>query len=576
MDTVTEIKTRLPIEELVGQYCQLHKKGRGYVCVCPFHNDKHPSMQVSPDKGIAYCFACQTGGDIFSFYQAIERVDFRQAIKDLAEKTGVQLPDEPKYHETKDEKERLRQCLETALEFYRDQLKQDEAARKYLLDRGVAEAEWDTFELGVAPDSFSATYDHLLKTGCSRSDVISCGLASEQQLQSGKAYDRFRHRLMFPIRDAQGKVVGFSGRTLGNDDAKYINSPETPLYHKSNVLYGWHLAKDAVRKEKALVLVEGYFDVLACHRVGITNVAAVSGTALTEAHVAIIQRSCERVVLCLDQDRAGRMAAERAFTLLAPAGLQVQAVALGDKDPADVAQHNPEALKNALTAPAKPFVSLVIDHLLATLDLQSLVGKTQALETLLPLLRAIPSAVEREHFAREAAGALGTTETAIQQDIAREKTAVRVAAPPKEVPQSANPFTREQIALGLFVLYPSVAFHMTDLIATEDEFSVLLRTALAVPRAKRQDPVVLEQPWLEKLQVLLLWCEQNGLDEWSDSLAAREVKKLCHQSNQEVILRKQKHITQALLLAQREGRKGEEEKLRTEYQQVLKLMQLLR
>ena len=202
MDTVAEIKMRLPIEQLVAQYAQLTKKGRNFVCLCPFHNDSKPSLLVSPDKGIAYCFACRSGGDIFSFYQKIENVDFPQAIRELAEKTGVRVEERvgaaaPK----KDEKERARECVNAALRFYRDQLKVTPAALEYLKKRAVSAEQIEQFQIGAAPDSFSATYEHLLKDGFSRKEILAAGLGIQRELQEERIYDRFRNRLMFPIFD---------------------------------------------------------------------------------------------------------------------------------------------------------------------------------------------------------------------------------------------------------------------------------------------------------------------------------------------------------------------------------------
>ncbi|MDB4979227.1 MAG: primase, partial [Candidatus Peribacteria bacterium] len=307
MDSVLEIKTRLPIEVLVARYCQLSKKGRDLVALCPFHNDTKPSFLVSPDKGIAYCFACNTGGDIFSVYQKIENVDFPQAVKDLADIAGVILPDKPEHAAgpKKDEKERVRDCLESAMQFFMEQLKVTPSALEYLQKRGVPPEQIEEFRLGLAPDSFTATYDHLLKAGFSKTEITAAGLAVQKELE-GKFYDRFRDRLMFPIHDPQGGIIGFGGRTLGNDDAKYVNSTDSILYHKSNVLYGFHMAKEAMREKGSVIVVEGYFDVLACHRVGIQNVVAASGTAFTEQHAKLIKRYADTVALCLDTDPAGQ------------------------------------------------------------------------------------------------------------------------------------------------------------------------------------------------------------------------------------------------------------------------------
>lgn len=341
MDSVAEIKMRLPIEQLVAQYCQLTKKGRNFVCLCPFHNDSHPSLLVSPDKGIAYCFACRSGGDIFSFYQKIEGCDFPQAIRELAEKTWVKIQERPFMGAVKkDEKDRARECVHAALRLYRDHLKQSPAAQEYLRNRGVTQEQIEQFAIGVAPNSFSATYEELLKQGFSRKEILAAGLGIQKEIREERIYDRFRNRLMFPISDAQGNLVGFGGRTLGDDgssglttgSAKYINSSDGILFHKSGILYGMHHAKDAVREKGRALLVEGYFDVLACHRVGVTHTVATCGTALTAEHVKLLKRYTETVTLCLDSDQAGQDAMERAFLLLSKEGVHVETVILPGKE----------------------------------------------------------------------------------------------------------------------------------------------------------------------------------------------------------------------------------------------------
>ncbi len=580
MDEVSEIKARLPIEQLVGQYCQLQKKGRSFVCLCPFHNDKKPSLLVSPDKGIAYCFACSSGGDIFSFYQKIERVDFPQALKDLAERTGVQLPDRPKEEiHTRDEKERARLCLEKAVTFYAKQLQSSKPILDYLQKRGVTDEEIQTFSIGFAPDSFSATYDYLLKKGFSRSDIVSAGLAIQKDLKEERAYDRFRNRLMFPIHDAQGRIVGFGGRTMGNDDAKYINSPDDVLFHKSQVLFNAHRAKEAMRTTESAMVVEGYFDVLAARRVGIEQVVATCGTALTPDHARLLKRAVNRVLLCLDSDRAGRDAAERAFLLLAPEGLEVHGVVLPDKDPADMAQTQPELLKQMLNDGGIPYIDLVLEELKA-MDLSNSAGKRKALERLRPLLQALSTSVERAHYVRSSASALQVTETQLEDDL-------RSALPPRPVAQQPapglkpHPFSPCEITLGIFLLYPQLNSLLSELIAPEEEFAVALYTALKnLPVTAAGDDVLskldLSQPHRERASILQLFCEEHGFGTWSELMAPREIRSNIITANREFLHKKQLDITQKLLTAQRSGKKADEELLRTQYQQLLKLSAMAR
>ena len=582
MDPVSEIKARLPIDELVSRYCMLKRKGKSFVALCPFHNDTHPSLLISPDKGIAYCFACQTGGDIFSFYQAIEGVDFRQALRDLAERTGVPLRGADREVVKQDEKERARACLEAALRFYQEQLRASSFAQEYVKKRGVPAELIEKFELGYAPDSFSATYEHLLKAGFSRSEILRAGLGVQKDLQDERIYDRFRHRLMFPIADHQGALVGFGGRTLGDDEAKYVNSAEGILYHKSRMLFGLHHAREAMReRKKPVILVEGYFDVLACHKVGITNVVAVSGTALTEQHASVLKRYAEVAILCLDQDRAGQEAAERAFQLLSRAGLSIQAITLTHKDPDEAVTADPESLKNLIEEGGKPYLDVVLNELNA-LDLSAPLVRRQALKRLLLLLSSLTLAVERQDYVSRAAVLLRTTDLALEEDL-RSLERIPTALPPVtagaqgETPARHDAFSQVEVTLGLFLLYPRLKSLLPELIPPDGGFSAALYRAItSAPEGLTLslENLDLTQEEHERAALLLLFHEYHGFSEWAESMATREIRRNCRLANREAIRVKQREISKQLLEARAAGRKAEEEKLHTQYQQVLRLAKM--
>ncbi len=575
MDTVAEIKSRLPIEELVRQYCQLTKKGRNFVALCPFHHDTHPSFLVSPDKGICYCFPCQKGGDIFTFYQQIEGVDFIQALKDLAERTGVQLPDKGVEITHKDERDRLRECLQVATSFYAEQLQQSPSAKKYLADRGLTEAEIKNFALGVAPDSFSATYEYLLKKGFSRKEIQTSGLGIQKDLRDEKIYDRFRHRLMFPIHDNQGRLIGFGGRTLGNDDAKYLNSAESPLYHKSQVLFGLHHALKDMRESKRVILVEGYFDVLACHRVGVHDVAGTCGTAITEEHARLLKRYVDKVVLCMDQDRAGRDAAERAFSICAREGLQVEGVVLGQKDPADAYLESPDILKTRLTTDAHPYLDIVCAQIQAS-DLSSPTVMHESLRRLLPLIQSIQSSAERSLAVRRAASALGMTETSLSDDLRTFEKGQAVAAPAKTQSTGTSAlFSSAELTLALFLLYPRNLTLLREMIPPEEEFAAALHAALdqvlAIGQSWTSADLLLTEEQRQRAEILVLYCEENGFADWNESVAIREIRRNCKTANRELLQKKQRGITNQLLEARKKGDSAEEMQLVTQYQQLLQM-----
>jgi DNA primase len=566
MDTVSAIKARLPIEELVGGYCALTRKGRNFVCLCPFHNDTKPSFLVSPDKGIAYCFACQTGGDVFSFYQAIEGVDFPQALKELAERTGVEMEQRtasaaPK----KDEKQRARECLSSALSFYRQQLKAQPQVLEYLAKRAVPFEQIESFEIGVAPDSFSATYEHLLKQNFSRKEILAAGLGVQKEMHEERIYDRFRNRLMFPIHDAQGAIVGFGGRTLGSDDAKYVNSSDGILFHKGNVLYGLHRAKDAMREKKAALLVEGYFDVLACHRAGATHAVATCGTALTDEHVKLLRRYVDKVILCMDQDRAGQDAMERSFPLLSAQGLDVDVIVLPGKDPSEILEQDAGLLQNLLETAASPYLDVMIDGM-RSLNLDSPSIRREALHRALRLVNAIPSPVQRMASLEklEAAFRIPKTEIALelQQIISAPGMTRKKPEPGRAI--SVPSFTAAELVLGMFLLYPKLTSFLPELIEPMDAFAKALFLSV-------RDNAELPPEHKERASVLQLFCEESGFAEWSESLATREIRKNIKAANKEMFKQKLQDVTKRLLEARKSGSKTDEAHLNQEYKTVLEL-----
>ncbi len=579
MDSVSEIKARISIEQLVGQYVQLQKKGRNFVGLCPFHHDSKPSFLVSPDKGICYCFPCQKGGDIFSFYQLIEGVDFKEALKNLAEQAGVTLPDLPKDTITKDEKERARDCLAAAEVFYAHRLKESAATLEYLKKRGLTDAEIAEFGLGFAPDSYTETYDHLLKVNFSRSEIVASGMGVQSDLKEGRVHDRFRNRLMFPIHDQQGRIIGFGGRTMGNDDAKYLNTPDSPLYRKSAILYGLHRALKPMRDKKRVILVEGYFDVLACHRAGMTEAVATCGTALTDEHVKLLKRSVETVVLCLDSDRAGRDAADRGFILCAREGLRIEGVRLGQKDPADAAVESLDLLRSMLTQ-SHPYLDLVLADIRTT-DLSSPAVRQAALERLLPLLQALSSSTERTHALRQCAAALGVTETAFADDLHRfeQGQSLKPRQQSDVKMHTAAMYSASEITLTLFLLYPRMLSLIDELVPPEEEFALRLYSALIRLKDRQVFEVAdveLDELDRERCRVLMLYCEENGFADWNDSIAVREIRNNCRTANRDYLHRHLKDITQSLLQARSSGDKQAEADLSERYAKLIQMERLAR
>ena len=382
---------------------------------------------------------------------------------------------------------------------------------------------------------------------------------------------------------------------MGEDDAKYINSAEGPLYKKSAVLYNFSRAKDAMRKSGRAILVEGYFDVLACSRVGVENVVAVSGTALTEKHAKLLKRSCETVTLCLDQDRAGKEAAERAFHMLSKEGIAVHALTLPAKDPDDLAAREPETLKKLLEGGGSAYMDLVLDEI-ASGDVSSAAQKRAALKRIVPLLQSLSTSTESAHYIGKAAGVLGTTDMTLKEDMRRMTNAptgmtnVRHGGPmtpsatlgtdndqSSETIEKSSQFSSVEIVLGMFILYPTLHHLIEELIEPEEGLSKVLYLALKdAPEGEpfRLDDIDMTAQDQERVSILQMYCEHHGFADWSESLAVREIKKNCLRANRDTLKEKQRRITHLLTEAEKEGKDTDAAKLQTQYQQVLKLSKM--
>jgi DNA primase len=519
----------------------------------------------------------------------IENVDFPTSITMLAEKLAIDTtpylqgkPQAPSV--SKDEKERVKDCLKLAQIFYTESFKNSPEALAYIEKRNVPAALIEKFGIGYSPDSFSATYDHLLKQGFSRSDIVKAGLGIQKELEQEKIFDRFRHRIMMPICDAQGTIIGFGGRALGESDAKYINSPEGILYNKSTVLFGFHHAKEAMRREKRAILVEGYFDVIACHKAGVENVVAVSGTALTEQHVLLLKRSVPEVVLCLDQDEAGKKAAERSFTLLAPQNLTVFRCTLPEKDPDDIAREHPEALKELLTKNVTPYLQSLIQEQSLKPEMKEVHSRRRIMEELFPLFASIPNATELRDSIQAAALTCGMIESDILRDFQQWKKGNHVSLHAKERQSlslaSTHQYSSAELCLGIAMVYPLVRPLLQGLIETDHPWCESMRLIIQQTQAKTIHNLSEEYPSidpvdLEKLSVLTLYSEEQ-FGEWSDSLALHEMHKMIERVNRETITKKQKMIIDALRLAKEEGNVALEQELLNQYQLSVKLTKMVK
>ncbi|NNM83811.1 DNA primase [Candidatus Parcubacteria bacterium] len=418
-DTVAEIKDRLSIVEIVSPYVKLTRAGKSLRGLCPFHKEKTPSFHVSPERGTWHCFGCGLGGDGFSFIEKAEGVDFKEALKILAEKAGVTLEySRGESQEDASKKERLRALMSRATEWYASNFP-GSSAEKYATKRGLTKESIFAWRLGSAPDAWRALMEVLTAEGFTTGELLSAGLIKEADGKRGTYYDRFRNRLMFPIRDSAGRVVAFTGRALAEDDvAKYLNSPETELYHKSEILFGMDVAKDAIRTRKFTLLVEGQMDAILAHQAGFENTVALSGTALSDKHLSLLKRFSENLMLVLDADKAGLSATARSSTLALVAGLRVKAARLPlGKDPADLISEDAKEFTKRVTD-AKPIVEFFLAELAqAERNPHRLLRSVE--ETVLPLISAMGSPMEREHFLQATARALGLSSEAVRESLKR-------------------------------------------------------------------------------------------------------------------------------------------------------------
>ncbi|MBU6323141.1 MAG: DNA primase [Patescibacteria group bacterium] len=416
-DTVQKIKDRLSIIDVVTPYVKLTKAGRYHKGLSPFNKEKTPSFFVSPDRGSYYCFSSGQGGDMFTFIEKMEGVDFKGALAILAEKAGVELVYERGADRSKND--RLFEAVARAEQSFARGLTPESGAYAYARSRGLTDATIRAWNLGVAPDAWRALLEEETGLGFSVPELVAAGLVKEADGKPGTFYDRFRNRLMFPIRDTAGRAVAFTGRALdAGNEAKYLNSPETDLFKKSEVLFGMHAAKDAIRTRGFALLVEGQMDLLHAHQAGFANTVALSGTALSERHIALIMRYSENLMLALDADRAGITAAGKSAVLALRKGMRVKAVRLPKgQDPADVIGKDPEDFARRVRD-AKPIVEFYLDTLVESEgDPHRLVLAAERL--VLPLVRAMQSPMEREHFIGVIARRLGIAETGVRGALAR-------------------------------------------------------------------------------------------------------------------------------------------------------------
>lgn len=467
MDNIQEIKSRLDIVDVLTGYIRLTPAGSAnFKAVCPFHNEKTPSFMVSREKQIWKCFGCGKGGSIFDFIMEMEGVEFKDALRILAGKAGVELKKQDP--QIASQRNKILDCLDMASRFFHQVLLNHDiakGAREYLKNRGIDDMTIDEFKIGFAPDSWDSLYKALRKKGVYANDIEKAGLIIKKQ-SGNDYYDRFRNRIMFPIRDINGNVSAFSGRILDapfeNSEgsivrspknaclrsqegeaveskmrqqqpniqpAKYINSPQTMVYDKSRMMYAFDKAKMEIKKKDFAVIVEGQMDAIACHKAGYKNVIATSGTALTAEHVKIIKRYTNNIALCFDHDEAGMNAARRAVDIGLESEMNVKIIKItGAKDPDECIKKNPSDWEKAVEG-AENFIEYYFQEVFSKFDDSLVDGKKRIAKNLLPLLKKISDKVEQTHYLQKLASGINVGEDILREALGKVKT---VSSPGKK------------------------------------------------------------------------------------------------------------------------------------------------
>lgn len=510
-DAVADIRDRIDIVDLIQGYVpSLKRTGRSFKGLCPFHQEKTPSFVVFPESQNFHCFGCGKGGDLFSFYMLVESTEFRDALRELASRAGVTLEaGAAPTPELDAHRNRLVEINDLAATFFSHVLARSshgEEGRRIVASRQVSAEMVERFGLGFAPESWDALINFLSSRGVTGDEAAEAGLV--QKRDSGGHYDRFRNRLMFPIRDRDGHTVGFGGRAVGDGIPKYLNSPQTPIFDKSELVYALDLARDAIRTADEVVIVEGYMDAIAAHQFGFQNVVASMGTALTEAQVGLIKRAGKRIVLALDADAAGQMAMIRGLETMREAldadetpvpdamGIirferklktEIAIVQLPEgKDPDELIRKSPELWKQTVQS-ARPFVDFTIDFLVDSVDVNDPRAKSTVVQRLAPLLQQIPDRIVQGHYISRVARKLELEERLVLSEVRRHrlgarKAAHRTGATPAAATTAARRSTEDYL-VALLLKHPSLTREVIARIPVEELYDARNRELVKILRA---------------------------------------------------------------------------------------------
>ena len=560
MDSVAEIKSRLSIVDVVSQYVQLKKAGRNFKACCPFHSEKTPSFIISPERQFAWCYGCQTGGDIFKIVELIEGVEFKEALKILADKAGVDLPAYSAGGVKKEKREKLIEINEAAAEYFVNELRKNSAAQDYLKSRGLKGETAKDWQIGYAPDGYENLFPELEKK-FDKKEIVEAGVAGVKEMASDKLYDKFRSRIIFPIEDHRGRVVAFTGRILGEGEPKYLNSPESPIFTKGAILFGFSSARDAIREQKFAVLVEGQLDVISTHQAGFSNVVASSGTALTEQHLAALKNLVESVTFCFDSDEAGVDSTVRALEIAAAADVSAKIAVLpeGIKDPDEAITQDPQIFADAVAEAITP-LEFFFTKVFAKADLSNAAEKKKVARTTLSYAQKIASAVEREEFTKKLSVKLGTSEAALEEEF---ENLPQMHPSQETAERTEEKFGTEDLLLGLALAFPKVAGD------TAEELKSIHCAKYGELWKKLKDTDFAEQKDLDdKFEKLALLASDRYAD-FGDTAVKKEILALVEKLSRNSLSDKKQKLKAQMQEAEESGDEKKAVELSEEYQGLL-------
>ncbi len=511
---IDDLLSRTDIVALIDTYVPLKKAGREYQACCPFHNEKTPSFTVSPNKQFYHCFGCGAHGTALSFLMEYQRLEFREAVEEMARQAGVEVPEEIGGESDGGERRQLFEVMDKAQQYFRDGLRNHPPAVDYLKGRGLNRDVVNRFGVGFAPEGWSGLVDALAKQGVDDKMAIKAGLAARREGKTD-AYDRFRNRITFPIRDSRGRIIGFGGRTIGEDSAKYLNSPETPLFHKGRHLYGLYELRQACRDISRIMVVEGYMDVVALAQNGVPYSVATLGTATTEEHLNTLSRMTPEILFCFDGDRAGRSAAWRAVERALPVlrdGCELRFMFLPQGEDPDslIRAEGREAFEARLSGQAVPLSRFLLDHLKGEVDLASLDGRARLIELARPHVSQIKAPAFRRLFLGQLAELAGLAVNELEAVLGGAPVPASVAKTAKPLQDSPG-MTPVRRALQLLLEQPSLATEAEELEALH---------SVDVPGV----PLLVEV--IELLRANPGYTTANVLEHWRDREEQRHLNKL--------------------------------------------------